>query len=208
MHFCIKCDNMYYIRLGAGEQDPSDTTSLYHYCRNCGHENKIKEKICVSKLQLKHNTQSYSNIINKYTKLDPTLPRINNIKCPNDACRSNPPVAGAAFMRPGIATGGAAAKRSVAHGSSTRDLAEEEYEEEEKEEEKEEEEAEEVGEGNKDEDDKLARARAPSEPIAFANSEPVPREVIYLRYDEVNMRYVYLCAVCDTLWNTSQNNIL
>jgi hypothetical protein len=108
-------------------------------------------------------------------------------------------------MRPGIATGGAAAKRSVAHGSSTRDLAEEEYEEDEEEEAEEEEE---VGEGNKDEDDKLARARAPSEPIAFANSEPVPREVIYLRYDEVNMRYVYLCAVCDTLWNTSQNNIL
>ena len=197
MHFCSKCDNMYYIRLGAGEQDPSDTTSLYHYCRNCGHENKIKEKICVSKLQLKHNTQSYSNIINKYTKLDPTLPRINNIKCPNEECRSNPPVAGAAFMRPGIATG-AAAKRPGARGSSTRDLAEEEYEEE-------------VGEGNKDENDevaKRARARASAEPVAFANSEPVPREVIYLRYDEVNMRYVYLCAVCDTLWNTSQNNIL
>jgi hypothetical protein len=32
----------------------------------------------------------------------------------------------------------------------------------------------------------------------------VPREVIYLRYDEVNMKYVYLCAVCDALWSTLQ----
>lgn len=184
MHFCSKCDNMYYIRLGAGEHDPSDTTSLYHYCRNCGHEDKIKEKICVSKLQLKHNTQSYSNIINKYTKLDPTLPRINNIKCPNEECRSNPAVAGRAFVRPGIAV-----KRPGAGGSATAshalDLDEEEYE-------------------KVDEEDVPAAV----EPIAFASSDPVPREVIYLRYDEVNMRYVYLCAVCDTLWNTSQNNIL
>ena len=199
MHFCSKCDNMYYIRLGAGEQDPSDTTSLYHYCRNCGHEDKIKEKICVSKLQLKHNTQSYSNIINKYTKLDPTLPRINNIKCPNEECRSNPPVAGAAFMRPGIAAKRGAAG-GVVRGSSARDLGEEEYEE--------------VGEGKGEHEEGAAKEadaavkRASVELVAFANSEPVPREVIYLRYDEVNMRYVYLCAVCDTLWNTSQNSIL
>lgn len=194
MHFCSKCDNMYYIRLGAGEQDPSDTTSLYHYCRNCGHEDKIKEKICVSKLQLKNNTQSYSNIINKYTKLDPTLPRINNIRCPNDACRSNPPVAGAAaFVRPGIAL-----KHVGAAGRSS-GLGEEEYE----------------GDKNADDADEessaeeaVADKHVSIVPVAFANGEPVPREVIYLRYDEVNMRYVYLCAVCDTLWNTSQNNIL
>jgi hypothetical protein len=32
-----------------------------------------------------------------------------------------------------------------------------------------------------------------------------PREVIYLRYDEENMKYVYLCAVCDALWSTVQS---
>lgn len=194
MHFCSKCDNMYYIRLGAGEQDPSDITSLYHYCRNCGHEDKIKETICVSKLQLKHHTQSYSNIINKYTKLDPTLPRINNIKCPNAECRSNPRTAesgGATFMRPGIAAGAAGVKRKEMSSGvvGARDLNEEDYDE--------------GDESGADID------RAPVvDSIAFANSEPLPREVIYLRYDEVNMRYVYLCAICDTLWNTSQNNIL
>ena len=27
---------------------------------------------------------NYKDVINKYTKLDPTLPRITNIDCPNE----------------------------------------------------------------------------------------------------------------------------
>jgi aspartate carbamoyltransferase regulatory subunit len=59
--------------------------------------------------------------------MDPTLPRINTIKCPNQACTSN---------------------------------------EEQKEKE---------------------------------------REIIYLRYDDVNMNFVYMCSTCDTVWNTEQS---
>jgi hypothetical protein len=89
-------------------------------------------------------------------------------------------------MRPGIAANrnrsGGAARASVGH-----DLDEEEY----------------------DADVGAEAVASKHDAVAVvANIEPVPREVIYLRYDEVNMRYVYLCAVCDTLWNTSQNNIL
>ena len=68
--------------------------------------------------------------INSYTKLDPTLPRINTIKCPNSNCKSNT-----------------------------------------------------------DDDEK--------------------REVIYIRYDDINIKYMYLCAVCDTTWKTMiQNNFI
>jgi len=28
-------------------------------------------------------------------------------------------------------------------------------------------------------------------------------EVIYIRYDETNMKYVYMCTACDTTWKTS-----
>jgi hypothetical protein len=28
------------------------------------------------------------------------------------------------------------------------------------------------------------------------------REVIYIRYDDINMKYVYLCVHCDTTWRT------
>lgn len=147
MHFCARCDNMYYICIDPGTATPeseSDTgsgssgsSSLVHYCRNCGHREPVREEICVSKLQIKSTAQNYGNIINRYTKLDPTLPRIGHVKCPNALCASNPQTSDS----------------SSGSGSG---------------------------------------------------SGSVPREVIYIRYDEENMKYVYLCAVCDALWSTVQ----
>ena len=32
MNFCIKCDNMYYIRIA-----DDNNNKLIYYCRNCGH---------------------------------------------------------------------------------------------------------------------------------------------------------------------------
>ncbi len=124
MHFCSKCDNMYYIRL-AGE----DSHQLIYYCRKCGNEdtNITKTNLCVSKVQLKHVSQKHGHIINDYTKLDPTLPRINSIKCPNSKCESN------------------------IEGSDTK------------------------------------------------------REVIYIRYDDINMKYLYYCAACNVSWKTDEN---
>ena len=66
-----------------------------------------------------------SHIINKYTKLDPTLPRISTILCPNPNCRTN--------------------------------------------------------------------------------TDDMSKEIIYIRYDDANMKYVYLCSTCDTVWKTEDN---
>ena len=33
----------------------------------------------------------------------------------------------------------------------------------------------------------------------------VKSDVLYLRYDENNLKYLYLCSICDTTWKT--NNI-
>lgn len=123
MHFCNKCNNMYYIRINS-----EDENKLVYYCRNCGNEDDqlTAENICVSKTQLKRSEQKYNHIINEYTKFDPTLPRINTIKCPNSECSSN--------------------------------------------------------------------------------KSDGEREVIYLRYDDINMLYIYLCAKCDTVWKTQKNN--
>lgn len=124
MHFCNECNNMYYIRVSG-----DDGKKLIYYCRNCGHEDDLvsSENICVSKTNFKRSEQKYNHLINEYTKLDPTLPRINTIKCPNGDCISN----------------------------NAKDIE------------------------NK-------------------------REVIFLRYDDTNMLYVYLCAKCDTVWKTDQ----
>ena len=119
MHFCSQCQNMYYISI-----DPNDTNKLVYYCRNCGHKDDTLsvDNVTVSRVQLKKSEQEFSHIINKYTKLDPTLPRINHILCPNSDC--------------------------------------------------------------------------------LTNTKDVPREIIYIRYDDANMKYVYLCSTCDTVWKT------
>lgn len=123
MHFCSNCSNMYYIRINA--EDPN---VLVYYCRKCGNEDTMlaSENVCVSKIHLKKTEQSFNHIINKYTKLDPTLPRINNILCPNKDCKTN-----------------------------------------------------------------------------VENKEP---EIIYIRYDDVNMKYVYLCSDCDTVWQIKSSD--
>ena len=86
MHFCNTCENMLYIRLLEEDSD-----SLVYYCRNCGVSDQLidKDNICISKKDIVIQEKSYHHNINKYTKLDPTLPRTNNIKCPNQSCLSN-----------------------------------------------------------------------------------------------------------------------
>ncbi len=86
MHFCSVCQNMYYTSV-----DPNNTNKLIYYCRNCGNkdENISAENISVCKMQLKKSEQEFSHFINPYTKLDPTLPRVSNILCPNPECLTN-----------------------------------------------------------------------------------------------------------------------
>ena len=102
MKFCSKCDNMCYISI-----DENNPNIIKHYCRVCGnvdnsaddlcilnHENflefteKVKKNLYVSKTDIKKE-KNYKNSINKYTKLDPTLPHLKNIQCINPECKSN-----------------------------------------------------------------------------------------------------------------------
>jgi DNA-directed RNA polymerase subunit M/transcription elongation factor TFIIS len=123
MHFCTVCQNMYYISL-----DPDNSNKLIYYCRNCGNQdsNISITDINVCTTQLKKSEQEFSHIINKYTKLDPSLPRVSNILCPNQGCETN--------------------------------------------------------------------------------HSDVTREIIYIRYDDINLKYVYLCSTCDTVWKTEDKS--
>ena len=161
---------MYYIRLS--EDDPN---SIVYYCRNCGHENKniSLDSVTVSRTSFKNAKQKYNSIINKYTKMDPTLPRINTIKCPNQSCRSN---------------GGD-------DGSRVEDQGEEVLEVEVNVE----------GEGAAVAASASTSAKKSSTPKLKSKNKELEREIIYLRYDDLNMNFVYLCATCDTVWNTEQS---
>lgn len=130
MHFCSICQNMYYISIS--DEDPN---KLVYYCRNCGHTDNNSSKtildnpknLFITQTYLKKNEQEFGHIVNKYTKLDPTLPRVNNVLCPNDEC--------------------------------------------------------------------------------LTNTEPDKnlREIINIRYDDKNMKYISLCSTCDTVWKTEDN---
>ena len=93
-------------------------------------ETITEDKLCVLNTQLKKGEQKFNHIMNQYTKLDVTLPRIYNVKCPNQDCKTN----------------------HKADGESE-----------------------------------------------------TPTEIIYVRYDDDNLKYLYICVECDTTWKTNDN---
>ena len=102
----------------------TDLNQLVHFCRQCGFSEDINttEGLVVLNTQFKAEEQKFNHMINEYTKYDPTLPRMYNMKCPNGQCKSN-----------------------------------------------------ETG---------------------------TPVEIIYMRYDDPGMKYVYICTECNETWKT------
>ena len=45
---------------------------------------------------------------------------------------------------------------------------------------------------------------AKSDASSTASASP-QSEVIYMRYDDVNMKYLYICTTCDTVWKTNDS---
>ena len=37
------------------------------------------------------------------------------------------------------------------------------------------------------------------------NTGATPRDVLYVRYDDNDLKYVYMCSVCDSIWNMKKN---
>jgi DNA-directed RNA polymerase subunit M/transcription elongation factor TFIIS len=120
MKFCGTCNNMFYIAIN--EEDPN---KLSYYCRHCGERDAhaFDEGVCILNTTLQESQGSNLQArITPYTKLDPTLPRVRNIPCPNQECPTHHPKA--------------------------------------------------------------------------------PGDVLYLRYDDQKLYYLYMCCVCDTVWKS------
>ncbi len=83
MRFCPVC--AYYLFLQNEEE-------LRLLCRHCGYSEKMAPKNSEQALILETNfssaaaQQQTASQLNEYTKLDPTLPRLKTIPCPNAAC--------------------------------------------------------------------------------------------------------------------------
>jgi hypothetical protein len=65
-------------------------------CKNCGHSEKLEPKNADEALILETQFRSGSSAsgassgitVNQYTKMDPTLPHIKSLRCPNASCES------------------------------------------------------------------------------------------------------------------------
>ena len=85
MNFCPNCKFMVYTKLSQDKQ------SLLNYCNNCSWEGDYLNKKEDGSILVYKNIYSKEfipeeYILNKYTIQDPTLPRINNIDCINKKC--------------------------------------------------------------------------------------------------------------------------
>jgi hypothetical protein len=39
-----------------------------------------------------------------------------------------------------------------------------------------------------------------------ASEDQLPHEVIYLRYNDAQLKFVYICNLCDTVWKSAETN--
>jgi len=265
---------MYYLKI----RDEDGGNTLNYYCRNCGHEDTslTTEAICVSETQLRRSEQKYTHMINEYTKFDPTLPRINTIKCPNQECVSNgfaggdSTTGGDYIQATGVFNGGGkkggnndedggsatsytpggganevgtnevgatevgsleggagkkttgaaeetskTKKKLVINKNKTAKTLAKEAAESAKEAKESAKEAESIAKEliAEEEQEEAEEVAAEAKSIAKSKKQTVAREkkenereVIYIRYDDINMKYVYLCVHCDTTWKTDNRS--
>jgi len=122
--FCPTC--RYFLFLENREvntENDEKTSELFRLCRACGYSEKETQGCMVLETNLQERVnEGYKILLNEFTKMDPTLPHVKNIRCPNEECDSN--------------TGAA------------------------------------------------------------------ERDVIYMKYDTVNLKFVYICTVCDKHWRS------
>jgi len=71
--------------------DPENENVPIYTCMKCKTTERITDPkdLCVSRVDMKHTTSQFQNIVNEYTIHDPTLPHLNDRLCPNTECPTN-----------------------------------------------------------------------------------------------------------------------
>jgi DNA-directed RNA polymerase subunit M/transcription elongation factor TFIIS len=116
--YCPTC--RYYLYLSISGDDGK---TLNRLCRNCGYSQPEATGGLITFTNLEEKvSEGYKVVVNEFTREDPTLPHVNNIKCKNENCPSN-------------------------KGGATSD-------------------------------------------------------VIYIKYDQVNLKFLYICNVCNEQWRS------
>lgn len=202
MNFCENCNFMLYTKL------EKNGYNLTNYCKNCGLEvNHSKDNTSINKCVYK---KSYSNdylannaFVNKYTRHDPTLPRINNILCVNPKCLTNlhtysnydslksiylSKIDNSKFTEEEIdkilSNFGEDFKKNYVFNDIFND--------------------------NQllvitfKETENLDYFKTNFKMLEYEisdSSKEIEREIIFMKYDYINLKYLYVCSTCNTSWN-------
>jgi hypothetical protein len=94
LRFCPKCQ--YYLSLKGNMASLNGTVVAHLKCTNCGFTEPFEPKTAEEALILETQFRSGSSAggaasgitLNAYTLLDPTLPHVSTIPCPNTTCPS------------------------------------------------------------------------------------------------------------------------
>jgi hypothetical protein len=197
MHFCPNCKFMVYTKL------KDDNKNLLNYCKNCNWSGELENK---NNLIYQRNYQedyiADKVISNKYTIFDATLPRVS-YTCVNNECITNLKNLDTEFI-------------FMIHNIPA-DLSDEQVKQ--------------IFEDDKDSILRLIRIKLTTVVIEvkevnqkeklinkynnmkseFLDSNKLditefttPKsEVIYIKYDSINMKYLYICSNCGTSWKNN-----
>ena len=178
MKFCNSCNNLLYKVL--------KNTELWHECKICDYAEKIDDNIeSVYKKYYTKDQLTKSFAINKYTHMDPTLPRIKGKKCISSSCITN-------------TYSNLWEIKHIMLEDLKSELGDNEIEE------------------------KKVIDKTSNHWIATINKEisnvnkikidkngneyickPYRNDIVYIKYDEENMKYIYICCACQTSWKTN-----
>ncbi len=191
MEFCPKCKFMVYTRLS---KDDTGNSQLNHFCKNCKWENKIEDTD--EPIYIRNYKTDYiadKALSNKYTIYDVTLPRVE-LDCVNKHCAT---IADIDIDNTLFVDNIPADFTEIQFNDIFKDLKLENP-------------AKRIRLTGAlittSEDQKaniyklLDNKQVDSNILSVGPYKKPSKEVLYIKYDSTNMRYLYLCAVCGASW--------
>ena len=186
MNFCPKCRFMLYTKRVKDESSDSDKYILKNYCKNCSWEGEYTnisgDKVVVYKRNYTNEFLTEKSLLSQHTINDPTLPRISNIKCVNDKCLTNLDIEEDNVYHGKDLSNDQLTSIELQFTNTTKlnpheilitpDDSEQEV----------------LISVLSEYGDKITKFKKPK------------REIIFMKYDPINLKYLYICSTCKTTW--------
>lgn len=83
MKFCGVCDNLLYVKIAGG--------GVVHQCNYCSSSYEDGDsRDPIIETNYRDDRAKYHHLLTPLVHEDPTLPRVSNVACPNEACTRKP----------------------------------------------------------------------------------------------------------------------